>query len=358
MVNFYFIILWLGLSYAAAAELTVANLYEAHVPVNGSEEENRALAMQQALGQVLVKLSGNSTLLDNPKVQKKLAQAEQFAEQFEYQTQEGQLQLIVEFDADAVKKLLQNLGLTQWSNARPTLLTWIVIDAEDKQTVINQAERPGEAVLLNSQATERGLPLLFPILDLEDLRTLKVTDIIVGRREAIHQVAKRYGVKTIMVGRVISQENEWEGQWHLLVGNEQLSWETRQPQLNKLLIKGLQETIDKIAKRSVSFENAPPAAHEDGLTLRTSTEETFAIQVNGVSHLESFAQVREYLESLDIVTDLQVQRMQANQVTFQITVKGGTSALSQALSLGHLLTPDSEPNSDIKIVYRFTASPW
>ena len=357
----YFIIFFLGINTLLLNNILVAqpvsDLYKAIVSVAGAEETDRNLAMKQALSQVLVKLSGDRTLLDNPRVKVKLAQAEQFVEQFEYQTRphDGQRLLVVSFDEDAIKQLLQDLGLSQWSNARPTLLVWIVLEKEGKQSVINKIEQAPEANTLRIEAATRGLPMLFPILDLEDLRTLRVTDIIVGRREAIEQVARRYNVQTTWVGRVALQDETWHGQWHLLIGTEQFSWQTESVNLSTLLTEGLHETIDKIVKRSVVFDTAPTES-EGGLTLH-SVEETFILKINALPNLDDYARVRDYLQSLDIVADLQIQQMQPKQATFLITVRGGQTALARALSLSHLLTPDST-TTDAEVVYRFIASPW
>lgn len=335
----------------------VSDLYRATVPVAGAEEADRDVALRQALGQVLVKLSGDRTLLDNPRVKAKLAQAEKLVEQFEYQTRphDEQRLLVVSFDEDAVKQLLRDFGIAQWSNARPTLLIWIVLDAEAKQTIINRIEQPTEANTLSIEAATRGLPVLFPIVDLEDLRALQVTDIIVGKREAIEQVARRYNVPTTWVGYVTSQDDTWKGQWHLLIGTEQFSWQSTADTLSALLTKGVHETVDKVAKRAIVF-NTAPAANAGELTPRAA-EETFTLKINALPSLDDYARVRDYLHSVDIITDLQIQQMQPKQVTFLITVKGGKTALAQALSLGHLLTPEAT-TVDTEVVYHFTASPW
>lgn len=347
------------LSSPALIAQPVSDLYKATVSVAGSEETDRNVAMQQALSQVLVKLSGDRTLVENARVKAKLAQAEKFVEQFEYQTRphDGQRLLVVSFDEEAIKQLLQDFGIAQWSNARPTLLVWIVLDAEAKQTIINRIEQPTEANILSIEATTRGVPILFPIVDLEDLRTLQVTDIIVGRREAIEQVARRYNVPTTWVGHVALQDETWKGQWHLLIGTEQFSWQSTANTLPAVLTKGIHETVDKVVKRAIVFATTPAENTDGGGLDLQAVEETFTLKINSLPSLDDYARVRDYLHSLDIIADLQIQQMQPGQATFRITVKGGKTALARALSLGHLLTPETTTGGT-EVIYRFTASPW
>lgn len=354
MLSKYSLLFFFSVSvcFTSYATQSSTDLYTAVVSVPSAEATERTLAVKQAFNQVLVKLSGNRTLLDNPKVKTALDDAEQFVEQFEYQTRphDGQLLLVVGFEAEAVKQLLQKLGISAWQSTRPTLLAWIILDKETTQHVINLITQSVEANKLHVAATARGFPLLFPILDLEDLRTLSVTDVMIGRRETIAQIAHRYGVKTTWVGRIAQQEDTWIGQWHLLIGDKQWSWQTEASSLDTLLIQGLDEAIDKVVKRTTIDE---PIGNAN--SVQTTTE-TFILTIYALPNLNDYAKVRDYLQGVEVVSRLRVQKVQPGQATFSITVQGGKTALSQALSLGHLLTP--ETSTDTEVIYRFTGSPW
>lgn len=94
-------------------------LYTGQAPVNSQTDADRADALKSALAQVVVKLTGNNAVLARPEVANAVANAGHYVQQYQY-TQEvatdaGQpqlrLNLVAQFDRDAVDRLLSGLGL-------------------------------------------------------------------------------------------------------------------------------------------------------------------------------------------------------------------------------------------------------
>jgi Uncharacterized protein conserved in bacteria (DUF2066) len=96
-----------------------ASLYTGQVPVNSQSDTERAEALKSALAQVLVKLAGDNAVLTKPEVAKAVANAEHYVQQYQYSqdvaTDTGQpqarLNLVAQFDRNAVDQLLRDLGL-------------------------------------------------------------------------------------------------------------------------------------------------------------------------------------------------------------------------------------------------------
>lgn len=94
-------------------------LYTGQVPVGSQSEAERAEALKSALGQVVIRVCGDSGALAKADVAKAVADAERYVQQFSYQqevvTEGGQpqvrLTLVAHFDRDAVDQMLRNLGL-------------------------------------------------------------------------------------------------------------------------------------------------------------------------------------------------------------------------------------------------------
>jgi hypothetical protein len=136
------------------------SLYTGQVPVNSQADGERAEALKSALAQVVVKLSGDSTVLTRPGVAKAVAGAERYVQQYQYTqdtTDAGQppsrLTLVAQFDHDAVDQLMRNLGLVHGggdSSAQPaaevqsgTYRVWVsgVNSAEDYARLIGSLSR-------------------------------------------------------------------------------------------------------------------------------------------------------------------------------------------------------------------------
>ncbi len=94
-----------------------ASLYTGQVPVNSQSEADRSEALKAALAQVLVKLAGDNAVLNKPEVAKAVAGAERYVQQYQYTHDAGadagqpRLNLVAQFDRNALDQLLRDLGL-------------------------------------------------------------------------------------------------------------------------------------------------------------------------------------------------------------------------------------------------------
>lgn len=103
----------------AASAGTPVGLYAGQVPVNSQSEQELAEALKTALGQVVVKLTGDNSALTRPEVAKAVAQPNRFVQQYQYQqdvvTENGQpqvkLTLVAEFNHESIDRLLRDTGL-------------------------------------------------------------------------------------------------------------------------------------------------------------------------------------------------------------------------------------------------------
>lgn len=100
---------------AIPATAGAGGLYAGTAAVASQSDEDRAVALRAALGQVIVKLSGNDAVLSRPDVVHALAKADHYMQSYGYQNDpaqpSGHMQLVVEFDHNAVDSLLHDLGL-------------------------------------------------------------------------------------------------------------------------------------------------------------------------------------------------------------------------------------------------------
>jgi len=109
------------------APLALADgLYTGQVPIASQSEADTATALAAALGQVLVKLTGDNAVLNRPGVAKAVAQPNRYVQQYRYAqdvvADSGQmrLSLIAQFDRAAVDKLLADLGLARGAGSADT----------------------------------------------------------------------------------------------------------------------------------------------------------------------------------------------------------------------------------------------
>ena len=111
----------------ASWSAVAGGLYTGQVLVVSQSDADRIEALKSALGEVVVRVSGDKGVLARPDVGKAIADAERYVQQFSYQqevvTEAGQPQvrliLVAHFDRDAVDRLLRNPGSTKDSPPPP-----------------------------------------------------------------------------------------------------------------------------------------------------------------------------------------------------------------------------------------------
>lgn len=131
--------------------------YTGEAPVDSQSDDDRLEALKIALANVIIDQTGDAGVLSRSDVAAQLARADRYVLQFKYRQNPGaadtgapRLTLMVEFDAAAVDKMLQGLGLQSAGiagvpiDATPTDVTvWIggIHSADDYARVIGYFAR-------------------------------------------------------------------------------------------------------------------------------------------------------------------------------------------------------------------------
>jgi hypothetical protein len=331
----WWLIATLMLAPLAQAE-TLKNLYEAESPVVGQSSEARAKGIRDAFAQVLVKVSGDRGLLSNPNIDPLLARASGMAQQYRYRTlreddarrasSNADRLLWVRFDQRAVKRLLQQSGVPVWGETRPSVLIWLGEEQGAARNQVSLERQPRLKTTLEQVAYGRGLPLVLPLMDMEDRAALPVSDLWGGFESDIRRASQRYNPDVILVGRLRNLGGEWRGEWSLYLPDRVNRWQTRAVSRHALAAEGLQQAADALAMRY-----APQQVSEGSAALR--------IRVHGLTQLADYAQVRDYLQSLAMIEQLDLVAADPATVSFLARVQGGREVLERGIRLGAVLEP-------------------
>jgi hypothetical protein len=164
----------IGLLAAAAAH--AADLYEGHAIVTGNGPASRAAALPAALKEVLVKVSGDPALADDPRVEKLDAAAmvedDVFLDRMsdiplhdEQGTRDRPWDYIAHFEPDRIRAALAGLGSAPWPGPRPRLLVRIAVHDQQNGTYpLNSDAADGERLreALLAAADRYGLRVALP----------------------------------------------------------------------------------------------------------------------------------------------------------------------------------------------------
>ncbi len=307
-----------GLLSSPALAVRVDAIYSADVelPAAGG---TRAQAFDAALSIVLVKVSGVAALGEPAARRSLVPDAGRIVRQF---SRLPDNRLRVEFDAAAVRAALDAAGQPVWGADRPLVAVWYAVDEGTGQRELladdNLADTPqGQLRDALAQAAEgRGLPVVFPLMDAVDLATVTFSDVWGGFAEPVLEASQRYGAQAVLIGRARSATDaDTRVRWLLVTPTERVAWEGP-------AAAGPLRAAETLAQGLATYANA-------GGTLR--------LQVDGVTTLERFGRLQNYLRGLGVVRSAQVTRVRDNRIEFELVVRGDAARLSRSLDSDGLL---------------------
>ena len=87
--------------------------------------------------------------------------------------------------------------------------------------LLNRGQQPGNTQAMRDFAGARGLPIIFPVLDFEDRRSLSENIVWNLDEQAIAAASERYGADSILAGRLhFTASGELVGLWQFLFQEE------------------------------------------------------------------------------------------------------------------------------------------
>ena len=181
----------------------VANLYQADVAAEGDWQ-------QDALKQVLIRVSGKSDIAAAPELEGEFKQASAYIKQFEAIRHADGNRMRVLLDAVKVNQLLQQHNIAVWGELRPDILIWLVQQDGAERRFVRQTEHALNTGLQQA-FRQAALPLLQPLYDMDDLLNIAETDVWAGFWQQINKASQRY-VADVVVAVTVTQVSTDAGQ--------------------------------------------------------------------------------------------------------------------------------------------------
>ena len=285
------------------------------------------------MSQMLVKLTGDRSLLADASLRSMIASPQRYLRSWSYEEELDELGsaglvLQARFDREAILKRVREAGLPIWPSERSDVLLVLVMEQDFRRSLVD-ATHPGVEGALRS-AEQRALPLVLPLLDLEDRAQLREAEIWAGFMDGVRDTSARYGVNLALVGRITQHHDAVEGRWVIVEGaQEQELPAIMSADLTSAIDAGMQSSADLIGRRfAVTTQEAGPA----GLTLTVSDVRTPA----------DFARTFSYLRSLSVVRSVEPRQAGRHSVSFQIAANVDAEALAQTIATGSVLSRKSD----------------
>ncbi|MCW9058956.1 MAG: DUF2066 domain-containing protein [Gammaproteobacteria bacterium] len=315
-------------------------LYEAEIPVLDQSVAARGPALRQALTEVLIRVSGDRAVAHQPGATALLSQPEVYVQQFGYRpapadarTTEEPWRLWVRFDGAGLEGALRERGLPYWGDERPEILVWLAVEERGRRQLLGEPDVAEAKERLVSVARRRGLPLIFPLMDLEDRGRVGFSDVWGGFLEPVQAASRRYHPQALLIGRLHqSGTGAWQASWILQVQDNEQRWSGSDANQGELVAEGMERVADELAARYAVLDSGG-----DGARLR--------ITVTGVTDTGDYVRLNRYFASLSAIRSARLQTLAEDRAEYLLQLQGDVASLERALTLGSVLRPDPDAGS-------------
>jgi hypothetical protein len=335
LLRFAFFALWLC---AGAAWAQDDALYEGESMVDSQSEEQRAAALPRALGQVLVKVTGDPSAASDPAFQDALGRAAGMVQQYRYRedvvTEGGAPRLrsvlIARFNAQAVDALIVSAGRRIWPAPRPRPLLWLAIDDGRGARLVGEAQQSAVASLTR-RAGERGLQFSFPLADAQDQTLAGPQSVWNGDTAAVRDAALRYGAAPVLMGKLRRGGSGWLADWVLIDGGTELyRWTGSDANAGSVLAGGADGAASALAKHFATRILSGPAGD-------------YEVMLVGLAHGEDYGRALAYLKRVPIVRDVQPLQAGGDMLRVKLALSSGVQGLTRLVANGGVLRPLDAP---------------
>jgi len=335
-----------------AQAVQIRDMNTANVMVVGRSEKSLQEALKTAFNQVLVKMSGNTSVGTVPAVLNAQSRIKSLVISYSYSAQKNvsgnsELILHVVFDPAGLKHVLKSAGQAIWGSDRPLTLIWLSVPEGIQTNVISSDDSSSLAVSISRAAERRGVPVIFPTMDLQDQADAALMPRQLPSNQQLTTSARRYGVQSVLAGTIVSDNGQAQGEWKLFLNDTPYEWQTSGASIKQVANNGLQQAADMMANQLATINSK-------------SLQSVVMLQISGVENLDDYVHVVAALRRLTVVSKVTVNDMNNNTLLLQVRATSDVDSLVNALRAVNHLTTQAAPSdagpSQTNLFYHWQSS--
>ena len=306
--------------------IVMDDLYVIELQATDQTTTERQDLFLKAFKQVLFKLTGDDKIFAAMQAKLIKDQIDKYISSFSYvDNAAGTLQLKVIFNESMINTWLKDSNIAYLSKNRPIALTWLLVDKNSEFSLIGEDDQELKINKLEQMAADQAIPLVLPLLDLDERTKVQVNDILNGSPTILHAAATTYNADIILVGKIKHVAEEWQAKWNIL-GTPAVAWDTKGRTIDDLYIQLMSSLREHL------INGYTPANQPDNTAI-----DVVKVRIDGVDSIERYAKILEYLRGLAAVKLVKVVDVANNNATFELNVNGGEEVVKRAINLDKFL---------------------
>jgi len=339
-------LLLLSLSGVSMATVRVQGLYEIEIEVSNQSLSERKRAIRRGLTDIFTRVTGSQALEQFGQMLSVLDKASRYVEQYRYRQEEwldvsGQpvkrWLLWVRFNRKTIEKIIRDQELPLWGSTRPETLVWLAVEQADGSRYLlgNDEANPLFRTLLQN-ARRRAVPILVPLMDLDDQRNVGIGDVWGGFASQIKTASARYATENILIGRVFQTGQGWVSRWTLATKGAEQNWSGSGNSADQAIAQGLDGLGDLMAARYALKGQLNSSRYQ--------------LRILDVKNLQDFVKANRYLSSVTMISNFQPISFSQGQVLYEVDLRSQLAGLKQLFAIEQKLLPEVTVSSDVPVI--------
>ena len=323
------------------------DLYSAQVAVASQSSASEKEAMSAALATVLVKVTGQTSYLDNETLKAALAEPARYVKGYSYRREKGKpqsLYLQVNFLPEPINRLLREIGLPIWGGARPTTLFWLAVRERNQRFILRDGDVSPLVKQLDAQLSNRSLPFIFPLMDVEDDLAVSPVDIWGGFVNKLAVASRRYGTDTLLVGRLTLIDGVYQGHLTLVFRGKREA----EADIERL-------TVDQLSLVAADLVGGALAKHY--AVADSGSKQVTKMVVERVNSYKAYSDLLSYIKGLAAVRSVAVRGLTGTTVEVELSIDGDNTQLVDFIALSRRLKqvkkPENDGETNLSLYYRW-----
>ncbi|GAD78308.1 DUF2066 domain-containing protein [Vibrio ezurae] len=303
----------------SALAVTKVNVFDTDAVVveqqEGAKYSGEELARREGMREVIVRATGDSASLDNPVVQKAITQSSRFLSTIKTSQKDDQPILKMSFNSKQIQSLLAQANLPYWPEERARLLVWIVEDNGYDRTISWEQSDRTSVANLRYVAGQKGLPIIVPVGDIDDVTSIKPTELWGGFTKQIASSSHRYNVDAVVVARISRKGNQQRLRWALYDDKPQFIADSALTPVSGEA-SGTNKQVTEALVADLGRYYANKSSSKRSAEVASSIDVTFS----GVEDAFSFFSIERMLEGLSSVASVELSQVEGDDVDFRINL--------------------------------------
>lgn len=315
-----------------AAVARTVDPYVGQVPVADGTEASLQQAFDAAFIQVMEKVSGAPDQVQALVETQELGDGRGLVLQHGFVkspliADPGLRMVQVRFGPAQINARIRQLGLPFWPPERPETIVWMAQQREGQRQLLGlAAEDDALKTQITAAGEYHGVPLVLPLLDLEDQSRVTATDVWGGLADRVVNASQRYGAAQVLLGRLFSLEDgRWSIRWTLSGDRYNEGWTSGGQTPTEAISGGVAEMARRMGRRF---------ALRSG---ETGGERTIMLRIQGVRDASVYGGVMRYLRGLSVVASVDPVQVSGDVLDLRVAANTGVRGLVQVVETGQIL---------------------